>query len=236
MGLDNHPGLNPVSEDTQIWRYYSTSKFLSLLESESLYLSRIDQFEDPFEGYAPVQNLKRQQENGTSIVGAYESLRRSTLASCWSIGSKDKLEMWKTYVPDGDGVAISTTFSNLKSAIENASNFDYYASKVEYIEYFSELYDSNHFYDYIASKPSQYSFENEMRLLMSGSEHRDSGPVPKGQPFEIDLDELINDVYPSPFSPSWISKSSWKNILEKMEVNAEVKRSKLAMGPEGYLR
>ncbi len=36
--------------DAKLWRYLDLAKFLSLLESSSLYFTRLDHFQDPFEG------------------------------------------------------------------------------------------------------------------------------------------------------------------------------------------
>ena len=45
----NHPNVIPNSS-AKLWRYMDLSKFLSLLESRSLYFTRLDHFSDSFEG------------------------------------------------------------------------------------------------------------------------------------------------------------------------------------------
>lgn len=45
----NHPFTIPVP-NAKLWRYMDLAKFLSLLESSSLFFTRIDHFQDPFEG------------------------------------------------------------------------------------------------------------------------------------------------------------------------------------------
>lgn len=42
--------------DAKLWRYMDLAKFLSLLESSSLFFTRLDHFEDPFEGALGVHN------------------------------------------------------------------------------------------------------------------------------------------------------------------------------------
>lgn len=41
--------------DAKLWRYMDLAKFLSLLESSSLFFTRLDHFEDPFEGSLGIQ-------------------------------------------------------------------------------------------------------------------------------------------------------------------------------------
>jgi hypothetical protein len=49
--LDNQIQLTePLETDSKIWRYMDLSKFLSLLENNSLFFTRSDKFQDPYEG------------------------------------------------------------------------------------------------------------------------------------------------------------------------------------------
>ena len=62
MPLKEHDSIREPDDNTPIWRYYSTSQFLWILQESSLYLSRLDQLDDPFEGYSPVKNLEEDIE------------------------------------------------------------------------------------------------------------------------------------------------------------------------------
>lgn len=274
MTHQQHEHISTVPDNTRIWRYYNTSKFLSLIETSSLYLSRIDQFDDPFEGYAPVQNLRKEvnsqrqlKENldelysqtdsreypedrtaGEKVSQVYEHIRSNTLASCWCVSKSDSLVMWNSYIPNGDGVAISTTFENLKSAIRDGADFDYYAGEVTYYDYFEDFLSTNNYFNYVMSKPSQYVFENELRLLMWWPEHGDTNPdtgpngvlidrdpAPEGKSFEVDVSQLIDEIYLSPFSPPWQSVNVWENLLSDAGINARVRTSDLEMEPSDYI-
>jgi hypothetical protein len=274
MPYQEHDSIDSVPDSKKIWRYYSTSKFLSLIETDSLFLSRIDQFDDPFEGYAPVQNLKKEADNqqnlkenldklysqtsageypedrnaGEKVSQVYEMIRSNSLASCWCMAESDSLVMWNSYIPSGDGVAISTTFGNLKSAIRNGEDFDYYAGEVNYYDYFGDFLGTTNYFDYVMSKPKQYEFEKELRLLMWWPEHGDTDPdigpngvlvdrdpAPEGKSFEININQLIDEVYLSPFSPPWQSVNVWENLLSDAGVNATVETSDLEMEPGDYV-
>jgi len=51
---ETHPTfLQPESENIKVWRYLDFTKFLSLIDSSCLYFTRVDRFDDPFEGSRP---------------------------------------------------------------------------------------------------------------------------------------------------------------------------------------
>lgn len=55
-----HPYTIPAP-DAKLWRYMDLAKFLSLLESCSLFFTRLDHFQDPFEG---ALGTKKNEESG----------------------------------------------------------------------------------------------------------------------------------------------------------------------------
>jgi hypothetical protein len=50
MYLDNPNIKLPDDSDTIVWKYLDLSKFLDLLLSQKLFMSRSDKFEDQYEG------------------------------------------------------------------------------------------------------------------------------------------------------------------------------------------
>lgn len=185
MPLEAHDSIREPDDNTTIWRYYSTSQFLWILQEKSLYLSRLDQLDDPFEGYSPVKNLEEDIEAMQDrdpfealsvdpnlgdpeerIKEKYEFVRRLSLVNCWSDGEEDSLSMWKSYLPSGDGVAIRSTFGNLVDAINQRSGFSYHAGKVTYFDYFDRLKSTDNAFAFIMSKPKQYKYENEIRVFV----------------------------------------------------------------------
>ena len=53
-----HPMLETPPASSMLWRYMSLAKFLSFLQTSSLYFSRIDQLGDPFEGTLTTENVR----------------------------------------------------------------------------------------------------------------------------------------------------------------------------------
>ena len=69
----------PEDLDTKIWRYMDFTKFVSLLETRSLFFVRADSFTDPFEGTWPrasyaqlARDLEQARTNGRNVVGGVE--------------------------------------------------------------------------------------------------------------------------------------------------------------------
>lgn len=270
MTIQSHDHIEQPGEDEEIWRYYSTSQFIRVLQTKALYLSRLDELKDPFEGYGPVRNLETELEQRReyadkageeleeihnltpeeNVTSRYELSRRLSLVNCWTMREDESLPMWNSYIPEGDGVAIGSTIKNLQNAIDKASDVDYYLGKIEYFDYFDDFLSTNNQFSFIMSKPSQYEFEQEVRLFfwwpnkederykMENLDPGDSVPLsaaPTGIPLDIQLDSLIDSVVISPFGPPWSTPEFWSDILSKYDIQISPEESKLAMKPSTIL-
>lgn len=47
------PGITTPEDTACLWRYMSFEKFVSLLATKTLFFTRADKFDDPFEGFTP---------------------------------------------------------------------------------------------------------------------------------------------------------------------------------------
>jgi len=50
------------------------------------------------------------------------------VVNCWHINEGESEEMWKEYVPDGNGVVIKTTFKRLCASFNNTTSKLYYSN------------------------------------------------------------------------------------------------------------
>jgi hypothetical protein len=50
MPYEFHANLRTPPNDTVLWRYMDFAKFIQMIESKSLWFTRLDQLEDPLEG------------------------------------------------------------------------------------------------------------------------------------------------------------------------------------------
>jgi hypothetical protein len=269
-----HDAIELPPDNTTIFRYLSTSQFLDLLRSNSIHFTRLDELSDPFEGYGPIKNIKKEMQNAQNhqeelesldidesklgdpaqrTQSRYEHTRSLSLVNCWSITHEDKLPMWKSYLQDGDGLAIKTTFGDLKESINSHSNTGYHAGVVDYDRYFDKYLDYTNYFELVMSKPKQYEFENELRLFIwwptSGEVDLESQVFKPGDSLDprnlrappdlkisIDADTLINEIYVSPFGPPWLNQDYFDDILGRYNIEATTSKSNLATDPREVFR
>jgi len=132
-------------------------------------------------------------------------LTRHIAISCWREDTRESAAMWKIYAPGSRGVVIRTTWGDLKTALEDSWDWIDVGGRVRYLDFDTDYQD-----EYIALLPffwkrSSYSFEQEIRLLISkvplsryqlpaGAE----SPIENGVVFNIDPVRLIGAVHLSP--------------------------------------
>lgn len=100
---------NVPSSDEKLWRYMDLAKFLSLLNSSSLYFTRLDHFVDPYEGAlgvleneeAWVKNEKERLKQGLAIKNKLTNLSFSEgeleiEANQHLAEYREKLKNWRT--------------------------------------------------------------------------------------------------------------------------------------------
>jgi hypothetical protein len=138
---------NPKQKQKYLWRYLDLHKFINLLLDHSLLFSRLDKFDDPFEGVATKllrKNAEHKEELG-QIIATPLNLKSSKLknklfvkavldktfadtvaanqkrqfVNCWFAGDRESMAMWNIY-SNVDSVAIRVEFAEFKKIIEPA--------------------------------------------------------------------------------------------------------------------
>ena len=188
-------------------------KFYSLLRTSQLYFpsANVLHLVDPFEGSLPRREydnmLKRM--NRDSIVRAAQNFRENTLISCWHFNDAESVAMWKIYSQLGNGIVISTSFSDFKDAFEEAEE-DVYAGKVIYVDYNEHVFYQGekdfptglNVFMYFIHKRSIYRGEQEYRAVISTL--NSTGLNTTGKFIKVSLPKLVRDVVLSPESPQWM--------------------------------
>ncbi len=150
----NSSFLQPNDVNAFIWRYLSLSKFIYLIEKESLFIPRVDLFNDPFEGTLPKidKELWRKSlatdksQDWDQMLPIYiKALRKHTYANCWHMNNDESEAMWKLYCGNNEGIAIRSTYKKLKDCIQNS---DLKIGLIRYINYETESFPplSGNFY------------------------------------------------------------------------------------------
>ena len=175
MPFEPHPELILPPDDTVLWRYMDFAKFLDLLEKQSLWFSRLDQFEDPLEGTltdAEIEHLRSVDADNAAqgmppISDGYlrgtKYMRTTAYACCWRAGAWESLAMWDIFGKGSGIVAVKTTVGNLKQAIAE-SHLRIFLGEVNYLAWNLAPWQLNGLV-MCFRKDSSYQHEAEVRAI-----------------------------------------------------------------------
>lgn len=233
---------NNLKDDAVLWRYMDLSKFLSLLESKSLWLARSDTFEDKKEGifhdamreeikkiYA---KLDKEEElpNDAEIRNENDFqkyLIDNTYLSCWHENSDENMVMWELYGKSENSIAIKTTAKKLADSLDIEVTkvvIPLVLDKVKYVEHSSEASEKSYNQPFFIKRP-HYSFENEARLYMLAKDRAIGGNTPMEYTLPLKLDVLIDEIYVHPDSEE-LFYLEVKDLVKKYKIEAIVQRGK----------
>ena len=100
MYIDNPTITLPDNEKIIVWKYLDLSKFLDLLMSRKLFMSRSDKFEDQYEGTfsePTFEEIKKLSENNPEFLNQYKSKREKVAISSWHINEYESFAMWQIF-------------------------------------------------------------------------------------------------------------------------------------------
>lgn len=220
-----HPAFNITKTvGLPLWRYMDFWKFLQLIDSSTIFFSSIEMMGDQHEGRIPkeIYDLKHQEDLDLQrpypFAPAYkytiEKLRKETLILSWTANATESFALWKMYAKEKLGIAIKTDFERLKRSLNNTEEV-IYVGEVNYYDPLNPKFDPSNTYYTFLNKHHYYSFESEVRCITTGS--------PKE--IKIDLNELIEEVYISPFAEKRGLLDIINFLKEKNKLTFEIKTS-----------
>ena len=215
-------------DDAKLWRYMDFTKYVSLLSTSGLYFARADTFEDTFEGAKGLKTNKQKWDEHylsffkTAIKNppegyecdksdkeieeqAYKLLldletggaasKKHTFISCWHENEHESEAMWRLYSSYiENAVAVRSSYKNLYLALGRNPSIS--IGRVKYIDFNKGYAGVN---DSFWRKRKSFEHEKEVRAIMSNHEIAEIGvTVP------CDLSVLLEKVFVSPSSPSWL--------------------------------
>jgi hypothetical protein len=140
------------------------ARFVDLLVSKSLWLSRVDLMDDPREGLftdTEFVQLSRKSQPTASIEG----LRSLSYVNCWQQSNCESMAMWDLYGAGACGVSIKTTVGLLKAAIAGSS-LPIHIGSVKYLDWKRYDGDIENPIGMCVRKAESYRHECEVRLLL----------------------------------------------------------------------
>jgi hypothetical protein len=199
----------PEDLDTVVWKYLDLSKFLDLLLSQKLFMSRSDKFEDQYEGTfsePTYEEIKKLAIDNPDFINYYKTHREKVAISSWHINEYESFAMWQIFTQNSEGLAIQSTIGRLQKALNPENNFKQYIGEVNYIDYKKEYIPFDDLFFPFLFKRKSFQYEREVRIITDVSENNTK--LNEGLKISVDINQLIEKIYIHPKSENW-----YKNLV-----------------------
>lgn len=227
MYINNSSISLPEDNETIVWKYLDLSKFLDMLLSQQLFMSRSDKFEDQYEGTfsePTFEEIKKIAANKPEFLDYYKSHREKVVISSWHINEYESFAMWQIFTKNNEGLAIQSTIGRLKAALQPEIRVEQYIGNVNYIDYKKEYIPFDDAFFPFLFKRKSFQYEREVRIITDVSAHDIS--VNEGIKINVDLNQLIEKIYIHPKSENWYKKLVIE-LVSKLNFNIEIEKSDL---------
>lgn len=224
----NNPDIKlPEDPETIVWKYLDLSKFLDLLLSKKLFMSRSDKFEDQYEGTfsePTYEEIRKIAENNPKFLNYYKSHREKIAISSWHINEYESFAMWQIFTKNNEGLAIQSTIGRLKEALKPERRTEQYIGEVNYIDYKKEYIPFNDTFFPFLFKRKSFQYEREVRIISDVTLNKIE--INDGLKIEVDIQQLIEKIYIHPKSENWY-KNLVIQLMEQLGFNFSIEKSDL---------
>lgn len=228
----NNPNIKlPNDPNTVVWKYLDLSKFLDLLLSQKLFMSRSDKFEDQYEGTfsePTFEEIKKLSIDNPDFLNHYKIRREKVAISSWHINEYESFAMWQIFTQNSEGLAIQSTIGRLQRSLLPETDFEQYIGEVNYIDYKKELIPFDDSFFPFLFKRKSFQYEGEVRVIT------DIGvsdiQINEGLKISVDINELIEKIYIHPKSENWyknlviqlVKQLGFKFTIEKSDLESDI--------------
>ncbi|MVO09139.1 hypothetical protein GOQ30_08190 [Flavobacterium sp. TP390] len=228
----NSPDIK-LSDNDQlvVWKYLDLSKFLDMLLSQKLFMSRSDKFEDQYEGTfsePTFEEIKKIAANNPKFLDYYKSHREKVVVSSWHANEYESFAMWQIFTKNNEGLAIQSTIGRLKKALIVEKHFEQYIGEVNYIDYKKEYIPFEDTFFPFLFKRKSFQYEREIRIISDVSHSQMS--INEGLKIDVIINELIEKIYIHPKSENWyknlvvqmVKKLGYEIAIEKSDLESDI--------------
>jgi hypothetical protein len=209
MYIDNPNIKLPKDPHTVVWKYLDLSKFLDLLLSQKIFMSRSDKFEDQYEGTfsePTFEEIKKLSIDNSDFLNHYKTHREKVAISSWHINEYESFAMWQIFTQNSEGLAIQSTIGRLQKSLLPETDFQQYIGEVNYIDYKKEhIPFDDSFFPFLFKRKS-FQYEREVRVITDIG--ASALQINEGLKINVDINELIEKIYIHPKSENW-----YKNLV-----------------------
>ena len=217
----------PEDPDTIVWKYLDLSKFLDLLLSKKLFMSRSDKFEDQYEGTfsePTFEEIKKLSQHNPEFLKFYKERREKVVISSWHINEYESFAMWQIFTQNNEGLAIQSTVGRLQAALQADTTYHQSIGEVNYIDYKKEYIPFDDAFFPFLFKRKSFIYEREIRIICDASAR--VNPVNEGLNISINIDDLIEKIYIHPKSENWYKKLVIE-LLKRLDFDFLIEKSDL---------
>ncbi|MCL6462651.1 MAG: hypothetical protein I4O51_12385 [Flavobacterium micromati] len=228
----NNPCIKlPNDTNTVVWKYLDLSKFLDLLLSHKLFMSRSDKFEDQYEGTfsePTFEEIKKLAIDNPDFLNHYKTHREKVAISSWHINEYESFAMWQIFTQNSEGLAIQSTIGRLQRSLLPETDFEQYIGEVNYIDYKKELIPFDDSFFPFLFKRKSFQYEREVRVITDIGES--DLQINEGLKISVDINELIEKIYIHPKSENWyknlviqlVKQLGFKFTIEKSDLESDI--------------
>ena len=228
----NKPDIKlPTDPNTIVWKYLDLSKFLELLLSQKLFMSRSDKFEDQYEGTfsePTYEEIKKLAINKPEFINYYKTHREKVTISSWHINEYESFAMWQIFTQNSEGLAIQSTIGRLQEAVGAEKVFEQYIGEVNYIDYKKEYIPFDDLFFPFLFKRKSFQYEREVRIITDVS--KNNLTINDGLKINININQLIERIYIHPKSENWyknlviqlVKKLGYDFTIEKSDLESDI--------------
>nr|WP_315199484.1 DUF2971 domain-containing protein [uncultured Flavobacterium sp.] len=224
----NNPNIKlPQDQDTIVWKYLDLSKFLDLLLSQKLFMSRSDKFEDQYEGTfsePTFEEIKKLSINNPDFLNYYKTHREKVAVSSWHINEYESFAMWQIFTQNSEGLAIQSTIKRLQDALTPEKNYKQYIGEVNYIDYKKEYIPFDDMFFPFLFKRKSFQYEREVRIITDVADNNIK--LNDGLKINVDINQLIEKIYIHPKSENWY-KNLVIQLVTQLGFDFEIEKSDL---------
>ncbi len=227
MYIKNPNIILPDDDTIIVWKYLDLSKFLDMLMSKRLFMSRSDKFEDQYEGTfsePTYEEIKKIAANNPKFLDYYKSHREKVVISSWHINEYESFAMWQIFTKNNEGLAIQSTIGRLKKSLETERKTEQHIGQVNYIDYKKELIPFDDTFFPFLFKRKSFQYEREIRIISDVSS--DNLKINDGLKIDVDINQLIERIYIHPKSENWY-KNLVIELVEKLGFDFTIEKSDL---------
>ncbi len=232
MYTDSKHIVLPEDPETIVWKYLDLSKFLDLLLSGKLFMSRSDKFEDQYEGTfsePTYEEIRKLAQDNPEFLDYYKTHREKVAISSWHINEYESFAMWQIFTQNSEGIAIQSTVKRLQDALQPETHYRQYIGEVNYIDYKKEYIPFDDTFFPFLFKRKSFQYEREVRIITDISEIK-GATLNEGLKIDIDVNMLIEKIYIHPKSENWykrlvielVSRLGFDFRIEKSDLESDI--------------